>query len=182
MKKEIPFKYNKKYWNLMVRQNQKTAELINSVRWGFVKNINSKVVLDYGAGPDFLSKYAPKGTIVDTFDIGDFPIRYTGIRHKKYDLTFFCDVLEHIPDFGALTDVFKNTKHVYVSVPILPKGRSLKNWRHNKFSTGEHLHFFTKDSLDLFFAVRGFKRIKAGYPEVDCNVRKDIYSVLYKKL
>lgn len=50
MNKEIPLKHNKKYWNLMIKQNQKITELINSVCWNFVKNINSKVVLSYGAG------------------------------------------------------------------------------------------------------------------------------------
>ena len=112
MKKEIPFNYNKTYWNLMLKQNTKTAKLISDVRWKFVESIKPKIVLDYGAGPCFLSKYAPEGIIVDTFDIGNFPIKYTGIRHKEYDLTFFCDVLEHIPDFRVLDKVFSKTKYL----------------------------------------------------------------------
>ena len=177
-KKEIPI-YNKKYWKSISKDYKSTAETINKVRWGFVKSIKPKIVLDYGAGACFLSKYAPIGVIVDTFDIGDFPIKYTGIRHKKYDLIFLCDVLEHIPDHRIFDDIFKKTKYVYISVPILPKGQKLKNWKHYKYHTGEHLHYFTKSSLDLFFEARGFKRVKYGYPE---KIRADIWSVIYKKL
>jgi len=173
MKKEIPnkFEYGEKYWELMKELNTKTAELINTVR----------ICLDYGAGLNLLKDYAPENVIVDSFDIGDFPIKYTGIRHKKYDLIFLCDVLEHIPDFGVLDEVFKISEYVFVSVPILPKGRKLKGWRHFKYDTKEHIHYFIKESLDLFFEARGFGKIKEGYPEVECGIREDIYTVLFKK-
>lgn len=175
------FQYNKEYWNLMKKLNIDTGKIINGVRWNFVKEFKPKVVLDYGAGLNLLKKYAPNGTIVDSFDIGNFPIKYTGIRHKKYDLIFFCDVLEHIPDFRILDEVFNKTKYVFVSVPILPVGKKLDGWKHFKYDTKEHLHYFTKESLDLFFEARGFKLVKSGYPEVDCELRSDIYSAIYKK-
>lgn len=181
MKKEISFQYDTEYWNYMKKLNIRTGKVINGVRWNFVKKIKPKVVLDYGAGLNLLTKYAPKGVVVNTFDIGNFPIKYTGIKHKSYDLVFFCDVLEHIPDFSVLDDVFTKTKSVFVSVPILPFEQKLEGWRHFKYETKEHLHYFTKDSLDLFFLVRGFKLVKSGYPEVECGVRKDIYSALYEK-
>ena len=183
VKKEIPLQYDEKYWNSISIKYEKTAKIINTIRWSFVSFIKPKIVLDYGAGACFLSKFAPKGIIVDTFDIGKFPVKYTGIKHKRYDLIFLCDVLEHIPDFRVLDyqkKIFSRTKYIYVSVPILPKGKKLKNWKHFKFRTGEHLHFFTKESLDLFFEARNFARIKSGYPE--CRLRKDIYSAVYKKI
>lgn len=178
-KKEIPLKYNKEYFKTIANNYEETAETVSNVRWNFVRNVKPKVVLDYGAGACFLSRFAPKGILVDTFDIGDFPIKYTGIRHNKYDLVFLCDVLEHIPDHRILDKIFKMAKYIYVSLPILSKGRKLKGWRHFKYNTGEHLHYFTKRSLDLFFEARGFERIESGYPEG--ILRKDIYSALYKK-
>ena len=182
MKNKNIFQYNKKYWDYMKKLNIRTGKVINEVRWSFVKQIEPKVVLDYGAGLNLLKEYAPENVIVDTFDIGSFPIEYTGIKHRKYDLVFLCDVLEHIPDFRVLDKLFKATEHVFVSVPMLPAGQKLKGWRHFKYETGEHLHYFTKASLNLFFAVRGFELIKSGKPEVKCGVRKDIYSALYKKI
>ena len=178
-KKEIPLKYNKQYYKTIEKDYEKTAESISKIRWSFVESLNPKIVLDYGAGACFMSKYAPKGVIIDSFDIGDFPIKYTGIRHKYYDLVFLFDVLEHIPDFRVLNDIFEKAKYVCVSLPILPKGRKLRKWKHFKYKTGEHLHYFTKRSLDLFFEARGFKRIKSGFPE--CPPRFDIWSVIYKK-
>ncbi len=181
MRKKTSFQYNKEYWKTISKDYEKTAKILNKVRWDFVKEIKPKTVLDYGAGASFLTKFAPKGIIVDSFDLGKFPIKYTGIRHDFYDLVFFCDVLEHFPDFRVLNKLFRKTEYVYVSLPILPKGKKLIGWKHFKFYTGEHLHFFTKESLDLFFEARGFKLIKSGYPETECGVRKDIYSALYKK-
>jgi len=175
------FRYNKEYWKTISKDYEKTAKKLNKVRWNFVKELKPKIVLDYGAGANFLTKFSPKGVLVDSFDIGEFPIKYTGIRHTSYDLIFFCDVLEHIPDFRVLDKIFKKTRYVYISLPILPDGKKLRGWKHFKFDTGEHLHYFTKESLNLFFEARGFKLIKSGYPEVECGIRKDIYSAVYKK-
>jgi len=179
MGKEIPFQYNKEYFKTISEAYEKTAKKISKIRWNFVKCIKPKIVLDYGAGANFLTRFAPKGVKVDSFDIGNYPVKYTGIRHKSYDLIFLCDVLEHIPDFRILDNIFEKTKYIFVSIPILPRGKRLKTWKHFKFETREHLHFFTKRSLDLFFEARGFKKIKSGYPE--CPPREDIYSALYQK-
>ena len=181
MKKEIPFQYNQEYFETISDTYRKTAKRINKIRWGFVKEVKPKIVLDYGAGANFLKKYAPKGIIVDTYDIGDFPEKYTGIRHKYYDLVFLCDVLEHLPDFRILDNILNKTRYICVSIPLLPCGKKLRTWKHFKFETGEHLHYFTKRSLDLFFEARGFKKIKGGFPEVEFGKRQDIYSGLYKK-
>jgi len=181
MKKEILFQYNKEYFKTISDVYEKTAKKMNKVRWDFVKETKPKIVLDYGAGANFLTKFAPKGIKVDSFDIGNFSVKYTGIRHKKYDLVFLSDVLEHIPDFSILDDIFKMTDYFYISTPVLPESKKLRGWKHFKFETKEHLHYFTKRSLDLFFEARGFKNIKSGYPEVECGLRKDIYSAVYKK-
>ena len=181
MKKEIPFQYNKEYFGSISQSYKKTAKIISKIRWAFVGEVKPKLVLDYGAGANFLSKYAPKRVVIDSFDIGNYSVKYTGIRHKFYDLVFLCDVLEHIPDFRILDDIFKKTKYVCVSIPLLPRGKRLKTWKHFKFETGEHLHFFTKRSLDLFFEARGFKNIKSGFPEVTQGPRTDILNVLYQK-
>lgn len=182
MKREVPFHYDKKYWKTISTKYLNTAELVSKIRWNFVRKTKPQLVLDFGAGANFLTKFAPKEIVVDSFDIGDFPMKYTGIRHKYYDLIFLCDLLEHIPDFRETDYLFKMTNYIYISLPILPKGKSLKGWRHFKFESGEHLHYFTPRSLDLFFEAREFKKIKSGYAESKpLGPRSDILSVLYEK-
>jgi len=181
MRKEIPFKYNKEYFKKISDAYEKTAKKLSKIRWDFVKEIKPKIVLDYGAGANFLTKFAPNGITVDSFDVGDYPVKYTGIRHKHYDLIFLCDVLEHIPDFRSIDKLFKLTDYFYISLPIIPEGKRLRKWKHFKFETREHLHFFTERSLDLFFEARGFKRIKSGYPESEFGPRSDIYSAVFKR-
>ena len=175
------FKYNKEFWDLMEGLNTETATRINRILWNFVRGLNLRIVLDYGAGLDLLRKFAPRDVTVDSYDIGEYPIEYTGIVHDSYDLVFLCDVLEHVPDFQVLDDIFSKTEYILATVPILPLGKKMKDWKHFKYETGEHLHYFTERSLDLFFEARGFALVKSGYPEVECGIREDIYTALYKK-
>ena len=86
--------YDGAYLELMrSRDYEKTAKLINTARWDFVAEFGFQVVLDYGCGLGFLEKFAPEGTVVDSFDIGvmENGERYpqTGIVHPHYDCVFF---------------------------------------------------------------------------------------------
>lgn len=173
--------YGQKYYDLMLRQNSKSAETISKIRWDFVSKVSPKVVIDFGCGAGFFRAFAPKDVIVDTYDI--FPeIAQTGIRHTKYDLLTMWDVFEHIPhdEMDLLSELLKATKYVALSVPVLPKGTSLFDWKH--FKPGEHLYQFTPQSLEDIFRDFGFKKIKDGYPETKCGIREDIYSVIFQKV
>jgi hypothetical protein len=138
--------------------------------------IEPKIVLDYGAGVGWFRAFAPKGIEVDTYDIADWP--QTGINHRQYDLITFWDVLEHIPDFAVIKPFLDRAKYVATSLPVLPKGKDFKTWKHNK--PGEHINVFTKESLEELFNGFGFEMVKNGNPE-SC-IREDIYSVLFKKV
>ncbi len=165
------------------RHYEETAELINTARWEFVAEFDFQLVLDYGCGLGFLAQFAPDGIEVDSFDIGttEDGQRYpqTGIIHPRYDCVCFFDVLEHVPNPLVLDPVFSMTDFACVSVPMLPDGAAMECWRHNKYGDGEHIHYFTRDSLEQFFAVRGFARVKEGRPEE--IVRKDIYSAVFRR-
>lgn len=167
--------YNHDYYDLVLRQNSSTAECICGIRWEFVSSVNPRTVLDYGAGVGWFRAFAPKWTKVDTYDIG--PFVQTGIQHERYDLVTMWDVIEHIPDLDVLKDIFAKTSYVAMAVPILPEGKSLKEWKHYK--PGEHLHYFTVRLLDEIMACYGFNKIKEGSPEG--VLREDIVSVLYAK-
>jgi len=165
------------------RRYEETAEQVNRARWDFVAEFGFQTVLDYGCGLGFLAVFAPEGITVDSFDIGttEDGQRYpqTGIVHPHYDCVFFMDVLEHIPNPLILNPVFAMTDFVCVSVPMLPDGADMASWKHNKLREAEHIHYFTRKSLEQFFAVRGFARVKEGRPEE--VVRQDIYSAVFQR-
>jgi hypothetical protein len=174
--------YDLDYYYHMLKNYSGTAKQINEIRWDFVKDVNPKLVLDYGCGCGFFKAYAPLGITVDTTDI--MPIPQTGIKHEYYDLITFWDVLEH-ENWGNLErnydigmeKVFDITNYIALTLPILPEGEDFLNWKHRK--PAEHKFYFSKDILNRFFSVRGFKLIKSGNPEA--ILRQDIYSALYGK-
>jgi hypothetical protein len=175
--------YNDDYYNMMYAKQSKTAQEICGIRWGFIKDLGVKSVLDYGCGCNFMTKYSPGDVTIDSFDImpRETNPKKTGITKDYYDLTFFNDVLEHIdwvktPDKNMLNLIGKS-KYICVSVPILPEGKDFSNWKHNR--PNEHLTTFTIESLDKFFEDKHFYKIKEGYPE--SNIREDIYTAIYKK-
>lgn len=166
--------YNAEYYYNLLRMYTPTAKKISEIRWSFVEECNVKRVLDFGCGVGWFKAYAPPKIKVDTFDIG--PYVFTGIREDEYDLICFWDVLEHLENFNEIEELLKKTKYVAITVPLIPQGQSLKTWKH--FKPGEHLHYFTMDSLDALFYKYNFKRIKSNFSE--CPPRKDIISVLYE--
>lgn len=179
------FDYDSDYYENMLHMYAGSAESIFKVRWEFVATAEAQVVLDYGCGCNFLTIFQPHGVDVDSYDIGyiepgtGYP--QTGVRRDRYDLVCFFDVLEHVdwdnmPD-AMIEEALQKTDWVVVSVPIRPDGQPLEGWKHYK--PGEHLTYFTVESLDAFFAARGFEKIKSGYPE--CPPRVDILSVLYAR-
>lgn len=178
--------YDWKYYEHMLEMYSPTAQKIVGMRWSFVYDILKEIknVLDYGCGCNFFSMFAPPNIQIDSFDIGHINGRQypqTGIRRKRYDLITFWDVLEHVdwiqfPDANILS-MMQKTKYIAATVPVLPEGQSLKEWKHYK--PGEHLTYFTKETLNLFFSTNGFSLVREGYPE--CPLRLDILSVLYKR-
>jgi hypothetical protein len=86
----------------------------------------------------------------------------------------FYDVLEHISDFSVIEPVLRLANHVVISVPI--RNGDLTTWAH--FKPGEHLHYFTEDTLQALMGRYGFRMIKKGMPE--CPPRKDISSYIYR--
>ena len=166
-------KYDTDYYYKMLRMYGPTGSGIARTRWDFVGEFGPRTVLDYGSGLGFFAALAPEGVVVDTYDIG--PYVTTGIRHEKYDMVCLWDVLEHLPDFQCLDEHLKFSDYVALTVPMLPEGKELLTWKH--FKPGEHLHYFTQETLDSIFKIYGFSKLKRGYPE--CPPREDILSVVY---
>lgn len=167
----------------MIRQNLNTAEEISKIRWNFISEVNAKTILDYGSGPGFFKIFSPNGTKIYTYDIGcdEHGNKYpqTGLPNNpvKFDIVCFWDVLEHIKDIREIEPFLAQTENIAISVPIVKEGIDLEKWKH--FKPGEHVFYFTKETLSLFFLNYGFKMIKSGMPE--CPPRVDILSAIFNK-
>ena len=168
-------KYEIDYYEKMLRQYSETGEKIAQIRWRFISEINPRIVLDYGSGVGWFRAWRPPGIEVDSYDIG--PVPQTDIRLIMYDVTCFWDVLEHVPSTKILEPVFSLSRHIALTVPIKPTRTSLLDWKHYK--PGEHLHYFTHDSIQDLLGGYGFDLLRES--KAECPPRTDIHSFLFKK-
>ena len=167
--------YDLEYFEKMLRQNSKTALVINEIRWKWIAELKPKYVLDYGSGVGWFRAFRPNNIFVDTYDIADYP--QTGIHLRVYDIVCFWDVLEHISNFDKIEPVLRLSNYVASSVPVKPTNKPYLEWKHLKPT--EHLHLWDIQALNALFEKFGFSMIKSGYPE--CPPREDIFSAIYKR-
>ncbi len=171
--------YDIEYYENLLRIYSKTAEEISRIRWEFLlDNLIDKTkqlkVLDYGSGVGWFRAWRPAGVTVWSYDLGLYP--QTGIDIVSYDVTCFWDVLEHIRDFKELEAILALSKNVACTVPIIPE-EGLAEWKH--FKPGEHLHYFTKDSLLALFDKYDFTPICED--DVECPPRTDVMTFLFSR-
>ncbi len=175
-------KYDLDYYENMLREYSATAEEISRKRWTFLSehcepvalNQENAKVLDFGSGVGWFRAFRPRWCDVWTCDIADYP--QTGIELQMYDVVCFWDVLEHIPDFGEIEPILALSKHVALSVPLAKGG--LLDWKH--FKPGEHLHYFTEESLIALFHEYGFVPTYKS-TEIECPPREDILTALFRR-
>ena len=163
--------YDLEYFEKMLRQNSGAAEQICRIRWEWIEQVNPRAVLDYGSGVGWFRAYRPAGAEVYTFDVGPFP--QTGIELTLYDVVCFWDVIEHILDFSKVEPVIALARHVAISLPIIKGNLALSK----HFKPGEHLHYWTEESLVALFFKYGFNLLKKGTPE--CPPREEVSSFLF---
>jgi hypothetical protein len=178
--------YDEKYLLKMLKKNSPTASVINAIRWEIILRYCSDVntVLDYGCGCNFLTVFAPEGVDVDSFDIGDYNgYRYpqTGIRRDSYDVICLFDVIEHV-DWGHEPDVLmiqmiQSARYAVIAIPVFKEG-VFEQWRHYK--PGEHLTYFTPESLEQLMKSLGFELIHQGTDE--CPPRLDIGTFVFRRV
>jgi hypothetical protein len=117
----------------------------------------------------------------------DFDIPVVGFDCKvEFDLISLFDSLEHFPDFAPVRKM--RAQNVIVSIPNTPSIllSTPRSWRH--FKPGEHLHYFSVTSLDIFMGSWGFPRkLVEGYPEDELRGKlsirggtmNNIYTAIY---
>jgi SAM-dependent methyltransferase len=167
---------------------------MSRLRWDFIQQHldlpPGSRVLDIGYGNGAFLKHARRagmeiyGIDLHGEDFGIPEVSYS--TPVEYDLVCFFDSIEHFPHFDEILGL--DTRHVVASVPdppvlLLSQPRS---WRHYK--PGEHLHYFSRDSLDLLIHRWGLRyKIANGHPEdairgklsIDGRNYDNIYTAIY---
>jgi len=148
---EVSCVYDKEY--VATRYDiYETTPHMNHLRLGFVKGfVNGGRLLDVGYGNGSFLKLAG----LNGFDIygkdvhgADYGIREAELSDFKWDLVTFFDSLEHFPDLTPAREM--RARCVVVSIPARPDTfPSDLGWKHHR--PGEHLHYFSIDSLARFF-------------------------------
>ena len=169
---------------------------MSDLRWNFIQAAldlqSASRVLDVGYGNGaFLKRAEAAGMSIFGIDLHteDFGVPVVGFdTPQDYDLVCFFDSLEHLPDFAPIFGL--NAHHVIVSIPNTPSFIQTKPecWRH--FKPGEHLHYFSRTSLDMLMRIWGFsQRVVDGFPEdalrgklvIDNTTLDNIYTVIYTR-
>ena len=167
---------------------------MSDLRWDFIQSsLNLKPgsrVLDVGYGNGaFLKRAQAAGMNIFGIDLHteDFGIPVVDFETKlSFDLICFFDSMEHFPSFAPLRKL--KSRNVIVSIPETPDFvmEAPRRWRHYK--PGEHLHYFSHGSLDLFMSKWGFpRRLAQGYPEdrirgklsIEGRQYDNIYTAIY---
>jgi SAM-dependent methyltransferase len=169
---------------------------LSDLRWEFIQSrlrlpVASRVLdVGYGNGA-FLKRARAADMAIFGIDLHseDFGIPVVGFETRQdYDLVCFFDSLEHFPDFAPILHL--STRFVVVSIPNTPDFilTTPRKWRH--FKPGEHLHYFSRASLDALMLSWGFReRLADGFPEDDIRGKlaidgkrfDNIYTAIYAR-
>jgi SAM-dependent methyltransferase len=162
---------------------------MSALRWNFIQRwlglAPGSRILDIGYGNGALLKHARQhgmnvfGLDVHGEDFGIPTVDYDA--PEEFDLICFFDSLEHFPAFERLFGL--RTAHVIVSLPDPPDFllETPDLWRHYK--PGEHLHYFSRHSLDALMRRWGLAtKIADGFPEDDLRGKLRIASRTYNNI
>jgi Golgi nucleoside diphosphatase len=123
-----------------------------------------KDILDFGYGSgDFLRVMRKLGWNIFGYDVhslnlGIKNLTQEEILNKDWNVVTFFDSLEHLENFDFIKKLSKKTDNFIISVPATPFDFPInKNpWKHYK--PGEHLHYFSPESLQILFENFNLKK------------------------
>lgn len=158
---EITTKYNAEY--VAKYDAYPTTNAMSHLRLGIVAKYlytNAKVLdVGYGNG-DFIkliNKFGAQGFGYDVHGLGEkYCVREVDIKNLEDDqywrvITFF-DSLEHFDELDVIKELKAHADVVVVTMPVVPPwfpGNCPSAWKH--YRPGEHLHYFSQESLDRLF-------------------------------
>lgn len=176
--------------------DHRPVQKMSALRWQFIqRHLNLSAgsnILDVGYGNGAFLKHALSagmnifGIDVHTEDFGIPNVTFD--TNFSFDLICFFDSLEHFTAFESIIKL--RSRHVIVSIPNTPDFilTGPEAWRH--FKPGEHLHYFSRRSLDLLLDGWGFpQKVADGFPEdelrgkliVNRRQLDNIYTAIYTR-
>lgn len=168
---KVTMEYNKNYIDTSYNPTQHPIQEMAFLRAGYVlSKLDRKDtdefekdpinVLDIGYGSGVFLKAVAKLARVAIYGLDihkhDRGIKEVDFKTKiKFDIVTFFDSLEHFPNFD---EIFKlDAKMMLVSLPKRPETffESPTTWKHYK--PGEHLHYFSNQSLATLMKCYGYE-------------------------
>ena len=178
------------------RYDLRPHRAMSALRWNFIARwlrlTAGSRILDFGYGNGAFLKFARQhGMDVFGLDVHGEDFGVPDLDHDMaddFDLICFFDSLEHLPAFDRLFAL--RPANVIVSIPDPPDFllEAPQNWRHYK--PGEHLHYFSRGSLDCLMRKWGVTmKLADGGPEddlrgklrIDSRVYDNIYTAIYSR-
>jgi SAM-dependent methyltransferase len=178
------------------RYDLRPHRAMSALRWNFIARwlrlTAGSRILDFGYGNGAFLKFARQhGMDVFGLDVHGEDFGVPDLDHDMaddFDLICFFDSLEHLPAFDRLFAL--RPANVIVSIPDPPDFllEAPQNWRHYK--PGEHLHYFSRGSLDCLMRKWGLTmKLADGCPEddlrgklrIDSRVYDNIYTAIYSR-
>lgn len=180
--------------NYAHQYDNRPVKEMSELRWDFIQSGlglgRGSRILDVGYGNGaFLKRAEAAGMAIFGIDLHteDFGIPVVDFdTDLVFDLICFFDSLEHFPDFAPILGL--KASCAVVSIPDTPNFilHDPGSWRH--FKPGEHLHYFSHRSLDMFMANWGLPvKLLEGHPEdgirgmlkVHSDAYDNIYTAIY---
>ncbi|MCK1460904.1 methyltransferase domain-containing protein [Bradyrhizobium sp. 2] len=180
--------YDADYFERYQRQaDTEIGRALMQARVDFVNRHFAGAVLDVGIGSGaFIDRRnAASGGRRTTFGFDVNPIAAAWLKSRALWLDPYqgqvpavtlWDVLEHIPDFGALLD--RVSAWVFVSIPIFTSAQHVLRSKH--FRRDEHVWYFTSEGLIRTFDGCGFDLAAMNTVETDLG-REDIGSFVFRR-
>lgn len=144
------------------------GDKIHALRYGLVsKHVSAGKLLDFGCGNGgFLKECAKNGIVATGFDINPYGI-YSDLSaiFSDYTAVTFWDSIEHLPDPKKII-MGLCAEYIFICTPCVDDFFSnirLPEWRH--YYPGEHVHYFSENSLKTLLEQCGYKIIETNYDE-----------------
>jgi len=171
---EITAEYNYEYVHDRY-ESYPTTDAMSHLRLGFVRAFHPKPgrLLDVGYGNGSFLKVAERAGYEtfgnDVHGCGEkFGIREVNLNGAVWDVVTFFDSLEHFSSLELPRHVCSQASTVIVSVPAIPEDeKDIPGWKH--YRPGEHLHYFTRQSLDAFM----HPKVRKGCLNLEDTIRGD---------